>query len=185
MIQGEDNLTHTAYIALGSNIGDREAYLCNALLKLNEQPGIQIEAVSKVYETDPVGEENQAMFLNMAAKVQTTLSPKELLRCMLQAEKALGRTRELRWGPRTIDLDLLLYERLSIQDFSEPGLELELPHPRMLDRAFVLIPLLDILPLDQSKEASAALDGLAGGKEGIRLWTAEPLLPSEFARFAN
>jgi len=157
-----------AYIALGSNIGDREQMLKDALELLDAHPAIAVERISGVYETAPVGYTDQPVFLNMAAALRTTLQPLPLLRSMLDIEKRLGRTRDIRWGPRTIDLDLLL------MDGSEMALEeLILPHPRMMERAFVLVPLRDVLPNGHplyagvSEEASKAV--LDGG-EGITLW---------------
>ena len=112
-----------------------------ALERLDEVPGIEVERVSNLYETEPVGYVDQPMFLNMAAAVSTSLSPHELLAVMQQIEKQLGRVRHIHWGPRTVDLDLLWMEgrRLDTPD-------LVLPHPRMQERAFVLRPLADIVP---------------------------------------
>ncbi|HET6657088.1 MAG TPA: 2-amino-4-hydroxy-6-hydroxymethyldihydropteridine diphosphokinase [Gaiellaceae bacterium] len=132
-----------AYIGLGSNLGDREATLREALQRLGGLDGIDVAAVSSFRETDPVGRLDQPRFLNAAAALETKLSPRELLGCLLEVERALGRdrTKEERWGPRTIDLDLLLYGDEAI---AEPGLEV--PHPRMAERAFVLEPLLELDP---------------------------------------
>src|SRR5690349_20809793 len=131
MILAESSLRVTAYIGLGSNIGDREQLLLEAVRRLDECPGIGVIRCSHIYETDPIGYTEQPAFLNMAAAVHTSLSPEALLGRMKQVEQQLGRTREIRWGPRTIDLDLLLYgnRRLTTE-------ELILPHPRMLERAF-------------------------------------------------
>ena len=100
-----------AYIGLGSNLGDREATLREALRRLGELEGIEVVAVSAFRETDPVGKLDQPRFLNAAAALETDLPPRELLGCLLEVERMLGRNRaaEERWGPRTIDLDLLLY----------------------------------------------------------------------------
>src|SRR5262249_12112013 len=131
----------TAYIALGSNLGDRRHYLDGAL-NLLEQAGIKVERVSSVYETAPVGgPPGQGAFLNAAARITTELAPQALMDLLLQTEQRLGRARTVHHGPRTIDLDLLLYDDRVVH---EPGLEV--PHPRLQERWFVLAPLADIAP---------------------------------------
>ncbi|MCM3750099.1 2-amino-4-hydroxy-6-hydroxymethyldihydropteridine diphosphokinase [Paenibacillus pasadenensis] len=160
--------TATAYIALGSNIGDRSMMLASALQLLDGAEGVEVMQVSSVYETDPVGYADQPAFLNMTAALSTALEPLELLRLLLKLELELGRVREFRNGPRVIDLDLLLVDDVSL---SLP--ELELPHPRMLDRAFVMVPLSEVLEkghplLEQAKAMAGA--ALRDGKEGIVLW---------------
>ncbi len=129
-----------AYVGLGSNLGDRAAYLLLGLSALSRLPKTHLLRLSPVYETDPVGPP-QPPYLNMVAELETELSPKGLLAEMLRIEKALGRERRERWGPRTLDLDLLLYGDLVLE---EEGLSV--PHPRLHERAFVLVPLLDLLP---------------------------------------
>lgn len=127
----------TSYVALGSNLGDRRATLRSAILSL---PGVR--AVSGVYETDPVGGPGeQGRYLNMVAELETRLDPYELLAVCRRTELAAGRERLVRWGPRTLDVDVLLYGDVSID--SE---ELTIPHPRMWERRFVLAPLADIAP---------------------------------------
>jgi 2-amino-4-hydroxy-6-hydroxymethyldihydropteridine diphosphokinase len=127
----------TSYIGLGSNLGDREAFLRRALELLRAEPEIDVTAVSSVRETDPVGLVDQPRFLNAVARIETDLAPRELLDRMLAAELALGRRRDgPRFGPRTIDLDLLLY---GDEEVDEPGLIV--PHPRLAERRFVLEPL--------------------------------------------
>ena len=132
-----------AYVGLGSNLGEREATLWKALEGLGATEGIEVVAVSSFRETDPVGVVDQPRFVNAAAALETSLSPRELLERLLDVERSLGRDRavEERWGPRTLDLDLLLYGGESID---EPGLEV--PHPRLTERAFVLEPLLELDP---------------------------------------
>ena len=132
-----------AYVGLGSNLGDREATLRQALEALGSTEGIEVVAVSSFRQTDPVGVVDQPRFVNAAATLETSLPPRELLERLLDVERALGRDRETeeRWGPRTVDLDLLLYEDETID---EPGLEV--PHPRLAERAFVLEPLLELDP---------------------------------------
>jgi 2-amino-4-hydroxy-6-hydroxymethyldihydropteridine diphosphokinase len=132
----------TAYIGLGSNLGDREATLRRALARMNAWPGITVDAVSRFRETDPVGYTDQPRFVNAVAAVETDLEPRALLDALLAIERAMGRTREgPRFGPRTIDLDLLLYADRVVD---EPGLRV--PHPRMHERAFVLEPLAELAP---------------------------------------
>ncbi len=134
----------TAYIALGSNLGDRAAHLQRAIDAIAALPGVTVAAVSGFHETAPVGPQDQGAFLNAAAAVQTTLDAPALLEALLSLERSLGRPpREARrhWGPREIDLDLLLYGDTVL---NLPGLTL--PHPRMHERFFVLRPLCDIGP---------------------------------------
>jgi 2-amino-4-hydroxy-6-hydroxymethyldihydropteridine diphosphokinase len=132
----------TAYIGLGSNLGDREATLRRALARLNAAPGIRVLAVSGFRETDPVGFKEQPKFVNAVAAVETELEPRRLLETLLAIEQAMGRTRQgQRFGPRTIDLDLLLYDGVTVD---EPGLRV--PHPRLHERTFVLEPLAELDP---------------------------------------
>jgi 2-amino-4-hydroxy-6-hydroxymethyldihydropteridine diphosphokinase len=131
-----------AYVGLGANIGSRRATLERALELLGAGDGIEVVAVSSFRETDPVGFLDQPRFLNAAAMLETELPPRELLGRLLAVERALGRTREgPRFGPRTVDLDLLVYGDARL---SEPGLEL--PHPRLHERRFALEPLAELDP---------------------------------------
>jgi len=137
---------YNAYIGIGSNLGDRAANLLTALDYLEEE-GIAVDAVSSIYETAPQGVTDQAWFLNMAVRVKTALAPRDLLVLLQAIEAKMGRVRDRRWGPRIIDLDILLYQRLdegSPEGFCEDSPDLEVPHPRLKERAFVLIPLLEI-----------------------------------------
>lgn len=130
----------SAYVALGSNLGEREAHLAAGLAGLRATPGVRVLAVSSLYETDPKGPPPQRSYLNAAAWLDVRLSPHSLLQRLLAIEAAAGRLREgVRNGPRTLDLDLLLFGDEKIH---EPGLEL--PHPRLHERAFVLEPLTEI-----------------------------------------
>lgn len=131
----------TAYLGLGSNLGDRLATLQRAVELLGARPGLQVVASSRVWETDPVGGPPQPDYLNAVLRVRTDLEPLELLAACQHVEAALGRVRDVRWGPRTIDVDLLLYDDRQID---EPTLTV--PHPRMLQRGFVLLPLLELDP---------------------------------------
>ncbi|BCN87530.1 2-amino-4-hydroxy-6-hydroxymethyldihydropteridine diphosphokinase [Staphylococcus argenteus] len=128
-----------AYLGLGSNIGDRENQLNEAIKMLNEYDGIDVLKVSSIYETAPVGYTEQPNFLNLCIGIETTLSVSELLERCLDVEARLHRVRKERWGPRTIDVDILLYGN-EITELPN----LSVPHPRMNERAFVLIPLNDI-----------------------------------------
>ena len=130
-----------AYVGLGANLGDREATIRQALDLLAADPQVDVVAVSSLRETDPVGLLDQPRFLNGAAAIETDLPPRELLARLLATERSLGRTRDVRNGPRTIDLDLLLAGGVTLD---EPGLTL--PHPRLHERAFVLEPLAELDP---------------------------------------
>lgn len=130
-----------AYIGLGSNLRDPEAQLAAATAALGRLPHSTLEAVSRVYRTAPVGLLEQPDFLNAVARLRTTLSPRALLEALLAIEQWQGRTRDVPNGPRTLDLDLLLYGDAHID---EPGLTV--PHPRMTDRAFVMVPLSELAP---------------------------------------
>lgn len=132
-----------AYVALGSNLGDREATIRGALDELGRDPGIDVVAVSALIDTEPVGVVDQPRFLNGVAAVDTTLAARDLLARLLEVERRFGRQREgaVPQGPRTLDLDLLLYGDLQID---EPGLVV--PHPRLHEREFVLGPLAELAP---------------------------------------
>jgi 2-amino-4-hydroxy-6-hydroxymethyldihydropteridine diphosphokinase len=130
-----------AYVALGSNLGDRRAHLDAALSALDALPGTRLDAVSAIYETAPVGPPGQQDYLNAVARLSTTLAPLALLDALLSIEQSRGRVRAERWGPRTLDLDLLVHGDAVLSD---P--RLTLPHPRLHERAFVLTPLADLAP---------------------------------------
>ncbi|MEC0094104.1 2-amino-4-hydroxy-6-hydroxymethyldihydropteridine diphosphokinase [Paenibacillus macquariensis] len=157
-----------AYIALGANLGDREGTLMEAVNRLHTHQQITVLRGSNLYETEPVGYLDQPHFLNMVVAVNTDLNPHALLKVMQEIERELGRVRHTHWGPRTVDLDLLWMEGL-VEDTPD----LILPHPRMEERAFVLVPLHDILPSEETSGlhsvVKAALERL-DGKEGIQLW---------------
>lgn len=130
-----------AFIGIGSNLGDRERAIEDALRLLDAHAGIEVVTVSAIRETEPVGIVDQPRFLNAAARLETRLSPQQLLERLLGIERELGRVRVERYGPRTIDLDLLLY---GDEVVDEPGLRV--PHPRLAERRFVLEPLNDLDP---------------------------------------
>ncbi len=148
-----------AYVGLGSNLGDREQVIADAVSLLGEHPEIDVLRASALRETEPWGPVVQPRFLNGAVSVETTLAPRALLEALLDVERRLGRVRDERWGPRTIDLDLLLYGDAVVD---EPGLTV--PHPRLRERAFALEPLLELDPslvIPRQGPVSQLLDALA------------------------
>ncbi|MCF6139654.1 2-amino-4-hydroxy-6-hydroxymethyldihydropteridine diphosphokinase [Pseudalkalibacillus berkeleyi] len=156
------------YIALGSNIGDRSHYMKSAIKEIEQLNDTQFVKASSIYETDPVGYTDQDAFLNMVIRVQTQLTPQNLLSALLDIEKKLNRTREVHWGPRTIDLDILLYNQENIQ--SE---DLKIPHPRMLERGFVMIPLYELQPnlkFPHTDENFAQVIEERIDKKGVNVW---------------
>jgi 2-amino-4-hydroxy-6-hydroxymethyldihydropteridine diphosphokinase len=130
---------NVAFLSLGSNLGDRLAYLREALIYLNRNKAVDVRRVSSVYETDPVGYTDQPAFFNIAVEVATSLSPLELLALCQKVEDHFQRARSVRWGPRTLDIDILTYDEVVL---NTP--ELTLPHPRMAERDFVQIPLREL-----------------------------------------
>ncbi|MEB3186794.1 MAG: 2-amino-4-hydroxy-6-hydroxymethyldihydropteridine diphosphokinase [bacterium] len=131
----------SVFLGLGSNIGDRLEYLRRALERLEKHPRIRLVAVSRCYETAPLEYPDQPWFLNAVARIETELAPMELLDTLQGIEHDLQRQRTIRWGPRTIDLDILLYGDELVAET-----RLQVPHIRMHDRAFVLVPLAEIAP---------------------------------------
>ncbi|MEO7414875.1 MAG: 2-amino-4-hydroxy-6-hydroxymethyldihydropteridine diphosphokinase [Opitutaceae bacterium] len=164
--------TRQAFVGAGANLGDRAATLAKALERLREWSGVEALETSSIYETRPVGLLDQPMFLNLAAGIETTLSPEELLRVLMEIEHEGGRTRSVRWGPRTLDLDLLAFEG-ETRDLPE----LTLPHPRMFERAFVTIPLAELL--GRRRFGTASWDSLRARlgspkiEEGMALFSRE------------
>ncbi len=132
---------HVAYIGFGSNIGDRLGHIRNAVRALSKTEGITLQEISSIYKTDPVGYEAQAHFLNGVAAIQTDLPPLSLLHTLKDIETAVGRQHRIRWGPREIDLDILIYGDMCLQTE-----KLVIPHPEMHLRRFVLVPLVEIAP---------------------------------------
>lgn len=133
--------THTAFIALGSNMENPEANILQAFFDLGALPGTQLLARSSLYRSAPVDCDDPAEFINAVAKLATELSPSELMQALLEIEHRHGRRRRFRNQPRPLDLDLLSYDEIHL---NQPGLTL--PHPRMHERAFVLLPLSEIAP---------------------------------------
>ncbi|MEJ2678307.1 MAG: 2-amino-4-hydroxy-6-hydroxymethyldihydropteridine diphosphokinase, partial [Gemmatimonadota bacterium] len=146
----------TVYLGLGSNLGDRDANLARALELLEGRLGI--DAVSSVYESEPVGYAAQPEFLNLVARVQTDLAPRAILDVLQGIERTLGRERHFRNAPRIIDVDLLLYDE---QQLNEQGLTV--PHPRMMERDFVLRPLIELEPELRHPTAGRLADRLMDG----------------------
>lgn len=157
-----------AYIGLGSNVGDRALFLKQALEKMDATKNITVIRCSSIYETDPYGPVQQSDFLNMAVRIETLLPPKALLEEIQRIEAELQRKRKVHWGPRTIDLDILLYNQDNI-DMEK----LSVPHPEIARRAFVLKPLFEIAPHLVVPGINRSVTDLWQGldqKEGVRLW---------------
>lgn len=150
--------SHRAYVGLGGNLGEPRTAMARALRFLDASAEAEVEAVSSLYRTPPWGRTDQPDFLNAVAQLRTSLSPRGLLELCLAAEASLHRVRDERWGPRTIDLDILSFGGMTVD---EPGLQV--PHPRMADRAFVIVPLAEIAPTHpvgelRAEQAAQALD---------------------------
>lgn len=161
------NKEQSVYLALGSNLGDRVDYLRRAITALLRRPRLRVKAVSPVYETKPIGLLDQPDYLNMVVQIETTFSPLELLAVTQQIERELHRTRDVRWGPRTLDIDILIYGEDVLK---RP--QLTIPHPRMHERAFVLLPLNDLAPdliVPSSGRTVTQLVEQVSGKEGVLL----------------
>ncbi|MEW6162717.1 MAG: 2-amino-4-hydroxy-6-hydroxymethyldihydropteridine diphosphokinase [Nitrospirota bacterium] len=129
-----------AYIGIGSNLGNRQEN-CLRTIEILEKRGITVKKKSSIYETEPWGVKDQPRFINMAIEVETGLEPKELLRILKDVEREVGREESFKWGPRIIDLDILLFDSLILRED-----DLEIPHPLMHERDFVLRPLCEIAP---------------------------------------
>lgn len=156
-----------AYLALGSNIGNRMEHLLEALGRIEKIPGIDIIKKSRIYETEPVGYLEQEFFLNMVIMINTDKKPLALLGELQQIEVAMKRVKEIHWGPRTIDIDILLYGEMVI-DLPQ----LIVPHPRMKERAFVLIPLKELYKSDTV--AGGKIDVFienSSDRTGVRLYS--------------
>ncbi|MBT4610126.1 MAG: 2-amino-4-hydroxy-6-hydroxymethyldihydropteridine diphosphokinase [Gemmatimonadetes bacterium] len=158
---------HNAWIGLGSNIGDRLKSIEDALQALGDRADIDLCAVSSCWETSPVGPVDQDRYLNAVARLRTDLIPRQLLQCLLATEETLGRVRLQRWGPRVIDLDILLFGN---QVIDEEGLTI--PHPYLTRRRFVLTPLIELCPgLRNPLDGTRLIDNLRqlpAGEEQVR-----------------
>ena len=161
-------MENIAYLSLGSNMGDRKENIQKAIEALCSSGKVKLTNFSSIYETDPVGYTDQDPFLNMVIEVATTLSPWDLLNLCLEVERELGRKRIIRWGPRTIDLDILLYNNENIKTE-----HLKIPHPRMKERAFVLVPLAEIKPELILPDEISTVQKMANEipNKGVRLWS--------------
>lgn len=153
----------TAFLALGSNLGDRRSHLAEALQRLQSNDNVLVARVSSVYETSPVGVVDQPDFLNLVAEIRTRLKPENLLAHALAVEALLGRVRRERWGPRTLDIDLLWFNG---EIMTTPTLTL--PHPRWAERAFVVVPLAEIAPDLLVDGAPARVRALRFGEAGVK-----------------
>lgn len=152
-----------AYLGLGSNIGDRESQLQQGIEIIDAFEGIEVTQISPIYETDPVGYENQPQFLNLCIEIETNLDPEVLLSCCLETEQRLHRVREVRWGPRTLDVDILLYgdEIIELDNLS-------IPHPRMTERSFVLIPLNDIASSKLEPQSKQKIEEIVTADDSVK-----------------
>ena len=158
-------MTQTIYLSLGSNLGDRVGNLRAALTALE---GVaEIEKVSSLYETEPVGVVDQPAFLNLAVRGSTQLSPGELLEALKRIERDVGRVPSFRWGPRVVDVDILMYGDLVVD-----SPDLTIPHKEMMNRAFVLVPLAEIAPESVHPRAGQAVEELrkAIDDSGVRTY---------------
>lgn len=161
-------MENIAYLSIGSNMGNRLETFQSAIQLLDSEQEISVLDSSSIYETDPVGYTNQACFLNAVLKISTSFKPEELLQVCLRIEAELGRKREIHWGPRTLDLDILLYNQENIETES-----LIVPHPRMFERAFVMIPLMELEDQIQLPYSTTSLEDILSqisDKEGVRMW---------------
>lgn len=161
-----------AYVGLGSNLGDREAMIRLALDDLARLPETTLVKASSLYDTEPAGEVDQPNFLNAVAAIETGLTARQLLWNLQLIEKRLGRVRNQKWGPRTMDLDLLLYGSLIIEEA-----DLQVPHPELTRRSFVLVPLVEIEPMlahpatgETLIQHLSRLNTRPPVKRGTRLW---------------
>jgi len=152
-------------LGLGSNMGDRPGYICQAIYLLRQASGIELKSISSLYRSKPWGFTEQEDFANLCAIGQTAIEPKALLVKLKAIEVKIGRAPSQRWGPRQIDIDLLFYGNLHLQT---P--ELELPHPEIFARAFVLVPLAEIAPALVLQNRSIAEAGKAMDQAAIMKW---------------
>ncbi|MFC7687648.1 2-amino-4-hydroxy-6-hydroxymethyldihydropteridine diphosphokinase [Ureibacillus sp. GCM10028918] len=156
------------YLSLGTNMGEREQNLQLAVQLLKEKPHVTVKTISSIYETAPVGYVDQPAFLNIALEIETSHPAMDMLKICQSVENELGRVREIRWGPRIIDLDILLYNNDNIETE-----QLIVPHPRMFERAFVLVPLLEMangFQTPQVERAKSSLESMDLAGEGITKW---------------
>lgn len=157
------NDMHTAYLGLGSNLGNRLAFLRGGRDALVSRPGIAFVQTASVFETEAIGgPSDNPLFLNSVLEVQTSLAPRELLEACLATEAEFGRSRPIRWAPRTLDIDILFYAEQVICEE-----ELTIPHPRLQERPFVLAPLIEIAPHLKHPLLDQTITELAAGSSGV------------------
>lgn len=176
------NKKNVVFISLGSNMGNRLNFLKFGVRSLINDVNVSIRNGSSVYETTPVGLLEQADFLNMVVEIETTYTPLELLRCTQEIQEKAGRKFNIRWGPRTLDLDILLYNQENIEME-----QLTIPHPRMYERGFVIIPLKEIAADLYFKFVNKSIQQVYQellDKEGVRLWR-NPFGEEELELFEN
>lgn len=167
-----------AYISLGSNMGDKVESLKQAVTLLQSHDLIEVTKVSSIYDTDPVGYEDQDVFMNIVVEISTQLTPMELLVACQAIEQELKRVRIIRWGPRTMDLDIILYGEEVIETPT-----LSIPHPRMHERGFVLVPLAEIAPTVRQPIQNLTIAQLlqSVGSDGVRVYE-KTTSPASFLR---
>jgi 2-amino-4-hydroxy-6-hydroxymethyldihydropteridine diphosphokinase len=154
-----------SFVGIGSNVGDRVRFCREAIAQLNASPDIQVTATSSLYETSPIGGPPQRSYVNLVARIRTGLDHQALLARCQEIEQRLGREEsDIRWGPRVVDLDILTYDNEKI---SEP--DLEIPHPRMTHRRFVLIPLLEVDPAAADPWGTPYADALDEAEGDVEL----------------
>ncbi|MBU8908458.1 2-amino-4-hydroxy-6-hydroxymethyldihydropteridine diphosphokinase [Desertibacillus haloalkaliphilus] len=161
-------MNNTVYLALGSNVGDRANHLREGMRQLETDEDIVIIATSSIYETEPVGYVDQDRFLNMVIEIKTSYRPQQLLEITQRIERESGRSYQIHWGPRTLDLDILLFNNENIKMDN-----LCIPHPRMTERAFVIVPLKEINPtlfIESENKTIDAIEKELVDKEGVTLW---------------
>ena len=163
-----------AYLGLGANLGEREIQLARAAHLLAENPAVDISRSSSIYQTAPWGYLEQADFLNSVLEIETTLEPVALLELTQSIERLTGRQPGIRFGPRLIDIDILLYGELSVQ-LEEP--DLQIPHPRLHLRAFALVPLAELVPEFIHPDLNVSVAQLArevDDRDGVKIWGPPP-----------
>jgi 2-amino-4-hydroxy-6-hydroxymethyldihydropteridine diphosphokinase len=176
------NKGNSVFISLGSNIEDRLEFLRFGVMNLMENVNITIKKCSTIYETTPVGFLDQADFLNMVVELETSYTALELLECTQEIQRKTGRKFNVKWGPRTLDLDILLYNQENIEME-----QLIVPHPRMFERSFVMVPLREVAPclyFSSIKKSIQEVYQELLDKEGVRLWK-NPFGEEELEHFEN
>ncbi|MHC3941314.1 2-amino-4-hydroxy-6-hydroxymethyldihydropteridine pyrophosphokinase [Paenochrobactrum sp. BZR 201-1] len=164
-----DNFKYSAWLGLGGNLGDPVSSMARALHMLDRREDSKVSAVSKLYRTPPWGKTDQSWFYNACARLETNLPPLQLLETCLSIEADMKRERIERWGPRTIDIDILVMQEKNADFITLDEELLNLPHPRMMMRAFVLVPLADIAPYLEVEEQVIAQAAQVSDVQGIEI----------------